>query len=217
MFVPNQTVAGVWKTIQRCWLLHYLGPPSAMQHDAGAQFLTPKMYALAAAHGISCRPVPIEHPQGLGIGERYHSVIGRLYNRVKADHPSITEEYALDVALKALNETMGVNGLTPTLLVYGVHPKLPLPDSASTAMAQHGRFRAQKLARDEYAKIVDEQRLRAVKRAQSPSIQTDILWGDSAVVFRQTLRRWDGPLRFVTELEPGFQICDTHGDLKLFS
>ena len=217
MFVPNQTVASVWECIQRCWLLRYLGPPSAMRHDAGVQFLTPKMYALAAAQGISCRPVPIEHPQGLGNGERYHSVIRRLYNRVKADHPSISDEYALDVALKALNDTMGTDGLTPTLLFYGVHPKLPLPNSSSTTMPQSERLLAMKLARDEYAKVVDEQKLKAVQRAQSPSVQTDLLWGDSVVVFRQTSRRWEGPLRFVTELEHGFQICDTHGDLKLFS
>lgn len=41
--------------------------------------------------------------------------------------------------------------------------------------------------------------------------------GDSVIVFRQTSRRWEGPSRFVTELEHGYQICDSHGDLKLFS
>ena len=217
MFVPSQTVTGIWESIQRCWLLRYLGPPSAIRHDAGVQFLTPKMYSLAASQGISCRPVPIEHPQGLGIGERYHSVIRRLYNRVKADHPSISDEFALDVALKALNDTMGANGLTPTLFVYGVHPKLPLPDSASTTMPQTDRLKAMKAARDEYAKVVDEKRLKAVEKAQCPSVVTDLAWGDSVVVYRKTSGRWEGPLRFVAELDHGFQIMDAHGALKLFS
>lgn len=86
------------------------------------------MYALSAAQGIYCRPVPIEHPQGFGIGERYHSGIRLLYNRVRADHSLIADDHALDVALKSLNDTMGSEGLTPTLLVYEVHPKLPLPN-----------------------------------------------------------------------------------------
>eukprot|EP00173_Palmaria_palmata_P002378 Plantae.Rhodophyta-Palmaria_palmata.ctg25228.p1 GENE.Plantae.Rhodophyta-Palmaria_palmata.ctg25228~~Plantae.Rhodophyta-Palmaria_palmata.ctg25228.p1 ORF type:complete len:163 (+),score=5.99 Plantae.Rhodophyta-Palmaria_palmata.ctg25228:3-491(+) len=92
MFIPNQTVAGAWESIQRFWQFRYLGTPSAMRHDASVQFLTPKMYALAAAQGITCRPVPIEHPKGLGIGERYHSIIRRLCVKVKADHPTISAE-----------------------------------------------------------------------------------------------------------------------------
>lgn len=42
MFIVNQTVAGVWDAIQRCWLLRYVGPPSTMRHDAGVKFLNPK-------------------------------------------------------------------------------------------------------------------------------------------------------------------------------
>lgn len=79
------------------------------------------------------------------------------------------------MGLKALNDTMGIDGLTPTLLVYGVHPKLPLSDSASTAIPQHKTFLAQKFAHYEYAKVVDEKRLQAVQREQSPPVQTDLL------------------------------------------
>lgn len=112
---------------------------------------------------------------------------------------------------------MGIDGLMPTLLVYGIHPKLPSPDFASTTMPRHKRFLAQKLARDEYAMVFDEKRFQAVQRAKSPSVKTDFTWRDSVVVFRQASRRWEEPLRFVTELDHGFQICDTQGDLKLFS
>lgn len=87
---------------------------------------------------------------------------------------------------------MGIDGLTPTLLVYGVNPKLPLPDSNSTTMPQSERFLAMKLARDENAKVVDEKRLKTLQHAQSPSIETDLLRGDSVVVFRQTSSRWEG-------------------------
>lgn len=147
------------------------------------EFLTLNLYALAAAQGIFCWPVPIGHPQGLGLRERYHSVILRLYSGAKAYHPSITDEYALGVALKALNETMGIDGITPTLLVYVVRPNLLLPGAFSTSMPKHRRPRVQKLARDEYTRIVDEQRLKAVQKAKCPSVVSDLLWGDSAVVY----------------------------------
>lgn len=51
----------------------------------------------------------------LSICERYPRVIRRLYNRVRSDRPSITDEYALDVSLKSLNDTVGVDDLTLTL------------------------------------------------------------------------------------------------------
>lgn len=46
---------------------------------------------------------------------------------------------ALDVSLKALNDTMVVDGLTPTSLVYGVHSKIPLPNSPLTEIPQYDR------------------------------------------------------------------------------
>lgn len=70
VFIQDQTEAGVWEVIQRCWILRYLGTPSSLRHDAGFHLFTPKMYALASAQGITFHPVPIEHSQALGIGER---------------------------------------------------------------------------------------------------------------------------------------------------
>lgn len=63
-----------------------------------------------------------------------------------------------------------VGGLTSTLLVYGVYTKLPLSDSALTSMTQHEHFQTQKLARDEYANIVDEKRLSVVHNAKCLSV-----------------------------------------------
>lgn len=94
---------------------------------------------------------------------------------MKADHPAVNEDYALYVAPKDLNDTMGVDGLTPTLFVYGVHHMLMLPNSASTSMPQLERLRAQKLTRDEYARVEDEQRLKAVQKAKCPSVLTDLM------------------------------------------
>jgi hypothetical protein len=42
------------------------------------------------------------------------------------DVPGLPREVALRVAVKALNECVGPNGLTPTLLVFGTIPQLPL-------------------------------------------------------------------------------------------
>lgn len=48
-----------------------------------------------------------------------------------------------------------------------------------------------KLARDEYAKVVDDQKLKLAQRAKCLSVQTDWLWGDS-VIYRSVDRLFAG-------------------------
>lgn len=92
--------------------------------------------------------------------ERYHAVIRRLFNRVKLDHASITDVQALDIALKALNDTMGVVGLSPTFFVYDLHPKLPLTDAMHSNLTHTEHHLTQKAARNDPDKVVDEQKLK---------------------------------------------------------
>lgn len=50
---------------------------------------------------------------------------------------------------KALNDTMGINWLNPIFLVYGVHPKLPLPNLNLKVLPQSDRMLDMNLDRDE--------------------------------------------------------------------
>lgn len=68
---------------------------------------------------------------------------------------------------------MGVYGLTLRLHVYGVHPKLRLPNSKSTAFLEKEHLSAQRAALQEHAKVVDEQRLTISELAKPPSFSID--------------------------------------------
>jgi hypothetical protein len=42
----------------------------------------------------------------------------------------------LQMAVKSVNNTAGLDGLVPTLLVFGVYPRMTLMDAPSLAMAK---------------------------------------------------------------------------------
>jgi hypothetical protein len=48
----------------------------------------------------------------------------------------ITKEIALQMAFKALNNTAGISGIVPTLLVYGALPRLTKYDPPSPLVSQ---------------------------------------------------------------------------------
>jgi hypothetical protein len=45
----------------------------------------------------------------------YHDPIRRIYHKVRHDFPNMSESLALSLANKAMNDTMGPEGLVPTL------------------------------------------------------------------------------------------------------
>lgn len=50
----------------------------------------------------------------LGIGERYHEPLKRIYRKIKFDHPTIHPPLILRVAIKAMNDTIRENGFVPS-------------------------------------------------------------------------------------------------------
>lgn len=153
----------------------------------------------------------------MGVGERYHGVVRRVFNRVSADHADLDDEIILAAAaVKAVNDSVGVDGLDPTLLVFGTMPKLPHPGADDGAMAQTDRLAAMAKARDEYSKIVDEQRLNIIAEARQPSVPTDLTYGEKVCVYRQASKTWDGPFRFVGDNGFLFFVLMDNGDIDRF-
>ena len=50
--------------------------------------------------------------------ECYYSPLYRIYHIIIAELPDINKDIALQIAFKAINNSVGPNGLIPTLLVF---------------------------------------------------------------------------------------------------
>jgi hypothetical protein len=91
---------------------------------------------------ISVKNVPVEAHWSIGKIERYHSCIRLAYKIISEElaGTEIGKEFMLQMAVKAINDTAGPNGLVPTLLVFGAYPRMsnfepPIPSIIQRAAA----------------------------------------------------------------------------------
>jgi len=71
------------KDTMQMWVLVYLGAPDNLRHDQGTQFVSPRLQQMAAEAGITCRPVGIEAPNAMSVGERYHAPLRQTFLKLQ--------------------------------------------------------------------------------------------------------------------------------------
>jgi hypothetical protein len=131
-----------WDILRLCWIDTYIGPPELITHDAGKNFISREFRQYAQSMAISTKSVPVEAHWSIGLVERAHPILRRAYQIITEECPSITKDMALQMAVKAINDTAGPNGLVPTLLVFGAYPRMsnldpPAPSITERAAAIH--------------------------------------------------------------------------------
>src|SRR5271154_2301917 len=85
---------------------------------------------------ISTKAVPVEAHWSVGLVERAHPALQRAYQIITEECPDIQKELALQMAVKAVNDTAGLNGLVPTLLVYGAYPRMSNLDPPAPSVTE---------------------------------------------------------------------------------
>jgi len=139
-----------WETLRMLWIDTYQGPPDIITHDAGTNFASVEFKSEAKIMGITCKQVPVEAHWSIGKVERYHAPLRRAYEIMRAELDSSTSDAAvLQMAVKAVNDTAGPDGLVPTLLVFGAYPRVSMdsPPSPSTIRRAEAIQKAMKALR----------------------------------------------------------------------
>lgn len=121
------------------WADTYLGPPDIVTHDAGTNFNSIEWRNDAKTLGITCKQVPTESHWSIGKVERAHAPLRKAWDILYTELGSFTSEEAiLQMAVKALNDTMGPDGLVPTLLVFGAYPRMTTDSPPSQSTLKRG-------------------------------------------------------------------------------
>ena len=87
------------------------------------QFLPENFFA---KFGVITRSILCESHNSLGVGERYHAPLRKIYKKFKEEQSRLESSVALSIAVNALNNTANPEGLIPSLLVFVRIPKTPL-------------------------------------------------------------------------------------------
>ncbi len=122
--------------LRNCWIDTYLGPPDLIAHDAGKNFVSNEFRQYAINLGTTTKSVPVEAHNSVGLVERYHGSLRRIYKIITDEVPGIDKDLALQMSFKALNDTAGPDGLVPTLLVFGAYPRMTSMDAPAPTITQ---------------------------------------------------------------------------------
>lgn len=190
--LKGQTVEHVWDAFLTCWSTLYTGFPQKIRVDQGSAFTSVKWTRMCDKVGIEVQESGIEHHNALGSGERYHDPLRRVFKKIMHESPSLDKNVALKLAVKAINDTMGPEGLVPSLLVFGCIPRFQ--PVRSELPGQKERMRALLHARKEMSTITAELRIRRALMSKAPrNVDIVIEPGDKVRVFRETDRKYIGP------------------------
>ena len=194
-FLKDVSAKHVWDILRACWIDMYVGPPDFIVHDAGTQFTSHEFTSSASAMAITTKCVPVEAHHSIGIVERYHKPLRRAYDIIREEIPDIQRDNALQMAVKAVNDTAGPDGLTPTLLVFGTYPRMVQSDPPSPSVLQ--RADAIKKAMHEVRKLhANRQVADALHQRNGPDITGvyNTPLGSDVLVWREN-GGWKGPFQ----------------------
>jgi hypothetical protein len=128
-FLTNLQAKTTWDTLRAIWVNTYAGPSNVIVTNAGKSFIRAEFVANARIMVIEIEEVLIEAHNSIGKIERYHGPLKRAFEVISADlGNAITPDHVLQIAVKAVNDTAGPDGLVPTLLMFETYPRL-LPSS----------------------------------------------------------------------------------------
>jgi len=71
---------------------------------------------------IKVKEVPIKAHNSIGKVERYYAPLCHAYKIISLELEDASEELTLQMAIKAVNDSAGPDGLVPILLVFGAYP-----------------------------------------------------------------------------------------------
>ena len=127
-FVKSLSAGHTWEAFRACWIDVYLGPPALIIHDPGTNFSSDEFRGNAHSMGTDVKEMPTEAHNSIGLVERYHVPLRRAFDIITKEMPQLEKEARLQMAVKAVNDTAGPDGLMPTLLIFGAFPQLSRED-----------------------------------------------------------------------------------------
>ncbi|KAF1936666.1 hypothetical protein EJ02DRAFT_506416 [Clathrospora elynae] len=196
-FLPSMSTKDTWETLRMLWIDTYQGPPDIITHDADTNFALVEFKSKAKIMGITCKQVPIEAHWSIGKVERYHAPLRRAYEILRAELDARTNNAAvLQMAVKAVNNTAGLDRLVPTLLVFGAYPRIsmdfpPLPSMVHCAEAIQKAMKALQKAGAERA-VSD-----ALNTRNGPTTEVLSLPLQSEVMVWREKNGWQGPYKVI--------------------
>lgn len=152
-----------------------------MRVDQGSVFTSQKWQQITEAAGIFLHLSGVESHNSIGLGERYHAPLRRIFKKVRYDAPKFNPHLALRLAQNVMNDTVGAKGIVPSLSVFGIVPRFP---AAGASLPTHReRMTTIESARREMEVVTAELRIRQALLSRVPPASKYVIARATSSVF----------------------------------
>jgi hypothetical protein len=120
--------------------------------------------------GIQYHQMSIKAHSAIGKIERYHAPLRRAYNIISAElGASVDRDVILQIAIKAINNTISPDRIVSTVLVFGAYPRMTI-DSPLSALTTRRAKAIRKAMINLRRAVVERQVNNALNTRNSPTI-----------------------------------------------
>jgi hypothetical protein len=118
--------------------------------------------------------------------KRYYTPLRQVFKIITKELPRAPKQFVLQIAIKAINNTAGPDGLVPTLLMFGTYPRITTTNTPSLTVTERGKAitKAMKQIAELHAK---KQVTDVLRQRNRPNISDtlNVLIGKDVLVYRE--------------------------------
>lgn len=105
--LKGESASDVWDSFVETWASTYAGFPSKIRADQGSVYTSKYWQSCTDDVGIELQLSGVASHNSIGVGERYHGPLRRVFRKVRHAYPSLDPELALRYAVKGINDKTG--------------------------------------------------------------------------------------------------------------
>jgi hypothetical protein len=161
-------------------------PPDLIVHDTGTQFISSEFIQNAKSIGNVIKYVLIKAHYLISIVERYYTPLRQAFEIITKELSYALKQFVLQIAIKAVNDIAGPDGLIPTLLVFSTYPQMTTTDTLSFIVIK--RDKAITKAIKQIAELHAKKQVTDVLKQQNGlniNNTLDVLIGKDVLVYRE--------------------------------
>lgn len=129
-FLDGLIFKDVWDDLYFCCVTQCTGVPLNIKIDQGSWLPYLRWTCWAEEVVIKIETSVVEVHNSLGLRERYHEPLRRVFKKIEDKNPEMKREMYLRLAIKAFNDTTGPEGLVLSYLVFGCIPRFSSVNSS---------------------------------------------------------------------------------------
>jgi hypothetical protein len=118
--------------------------------------------------------------------ERYYTPLRQAFEIITKELPRALKQFVLQIAIKAVNDTAGPDGLVSTLLVFGTYSRMTITNTLSLIVTERGKaiIKAMKQIAELHVK---RQVTDVLRQRNGPNISDtlDVLISKDVLVYRE--------------------------------